>query len=149
MMSPKVISIHVRASYLLQVTHTYAYTYQYIHILFILAVPSAPELSSHNCMNIMSSSLILQWNPPSDDGGKSIHYNVIGTPDDISFITDNTMMAIPNLTPNTEYKFVVRAINSVGFGDELYIQCTTLGNGSYIHTQFTSNVVLLTFPHSS
>ena len=44
------------------------------------------------------------------------------------------MVDISNLTANTEYNFSVRAINSVGFGDELYIQCTTLGNGSYIHT---------------
>ena len=111
--------------------------YQYFHILFILAVPSAPEISSPNCTNIMNSSLILQWNPPSDDGGESVQYNITGAPDDISIITNNTMMNISNLTPNTEYNFSARAINSVGFGEELSIQCTTLGNGSYIHTLFT------------
>ena len=79
----------------------------------------------------------MQWNPPSDNGGESVQYNITGTPDDISIITDNTMMDISNLTPNTEYNFSVRAINSVGFGNELSIQCTTLGNGSYIHTLFT------------
>ena len=109
---------------------------------FTLAIPSAPVISSPNCTDITYQSLTLQWNPPNDDGGESVQYNIIGTPDDISIITDNTMMEISNLTPNTEYKFVVRAINSVGFGDELSIQCTTtLGNGSYIHThihtQFT------------
>ena len=125
----------VRASCPLQVTHLRMLQYdQYFHILFILAVPSAPEISPPTCTNITYSSLILQWNPPSDDGGESVHYNITGTPDDISIITDNTMMAIPNLTPNTEYNFVVRAINSVRSGDELSIQCTTLGNGSYIHT---------------
>ena len=116
--------------------------YQYFHNLFILAVPSAPDVSPPTCTNITYSSLILQWNPPSDDGGESVQYNIIGTPGDISIITNNTMMEISNLTPNTEYNFVVRANNSVGFGDELSTQCTTtLGNGSYIHThihtQFT------------
>ena len=47
------------------------------------------------------------------------------------------MVDISNLTANTEYNFSVRAINSVGFGDELYIQCITLGNGNYTHTLFT------------
>ena len=110
---------------------------QYFHILFILAVPSIPEKSSPNCTNITISSLILQWNPPSDDGGESVQYNITGAPDDIGIITNNTMVDISNLTANTEYNFIVRANNSVGFGDELSIQCTTLANGSYIHTQFT------------
>ena len=104
-----------------------------MHILFILAVPSAPEISSPNCTNITYQSLVLQWNPPSDDGGESVQYNITGAPDEYSNIID-TMRYISNLTPNTEYNFVVRAINSVGFGEELYIECTTLGNGSYIHT---------------
>ena len=102
-----------------------------------IAIPS--KISSPTCTYITYQSLILQWNPPSDDGGESVQYNITGTPDDISIITDNTMMAIPNLTPNTEYNFSVRAINSVGFGDELYIQCTTLGNGSYIYALFRMN----------
>ena len=106
----------------------------FIIILFILAVPSAPEVSPPTCTNIMYSSLVLQWNPPSDNGGESVQYDIIGTPDDISIITDNTMIAIPNLTPYTKYTFSVRAINSVRSGEELSIQCTTLGNGSYTHT---------------
>ena len=111
--------------------------YQYFHILFILAVPSAPEVSPPTCTDIMYSSLLLQWNPPGDDGGESVQYSIIGTPNDINIITDNTTIDIPSLTANTEYNFSVRAINSVGFGDELYIQCTTLGNGNYTHTLFT------------
>ena len=106
---------------------------QYSNTLFCVAIPY--EISSSICTNITYQSIILQWNPPSDNGGESVQYNITGTPDDISIITDNTMVDISNLTANTEYNFVVRANNSVGFGDELYIQCTTtLGNGNYTHT---------------
>ena len=80
--------------------------------------------------------MTLQWSPPSDNGGGDesiMGYNIIGTPDNIS-ISDvtNTMDTIPNLTPNTIYTFNVRASNSLGFGDDLVISCTTLGNGKLI-----------------
>ena len=109
---------------------------QYSNTLFCVAIPS--EISSPTCTDITYQSLILQWNPPSDDGGEPVQYNITEITDDISIITDNTMMAI-HLTPNTEYNFSVRAINSVGFGDELSIQCTTLGNGNCINTPFLMN----------
>ena len=79
--------------------------------------------------------MTLQWSPPSDNGGGQAitQYSIIGTPDNIS-ISDvtNTMDTIPNLTPNTTYNFNVSARNSLGFGDDLVISCTTLGNGKLI-----------------
>ena len=105
----------------------------YSNTLFCVAIPS--DISSLICTDITYQSLVLKWNPPSDDGGESIQYSITGAPDDISIITDNTMMKIPKLTPNTEYNFVVKASNVVGPGNELPKTCTTLGNGtcSYIH----------------
>ena len=97
----------------------------------ILASPSAPEVSSPNCTNITYQSLVLQWNPPSDNGGgESItHYSITRTPDDISIITDTTMRNFSDLTPNTMYTFNVSANNSLGFGKELSIKCNTPGEG--------------------
>ena len=80
--------------------------------------------------------MTLQWSPPSDNGGGDesiIGYNIIGTPDNIN-ISDvtNTMYTILNLTHNTTYTFNVSARNSLGFGDDLIISCTTVGNGKLI-----------------
>ena len=100
-------------------------------IISLTAVPTPPEPLPPNCTDVRNDSLILQWNPPSDNGGGQAisQYSIIGTPGDIN-ISDvtNTMDTIPNLTPNTIYTFNVRASNSLGFGDDLVISCTTLGN---------------------
>ena len=79
---------------------------------------------------ITFDSCELEWNLPSDIGDESIsHYSIIGTPDDISDITGNTVITIMDLTPNTMYTFNVSANNSLGFGESASVQCTTTGNG--------------------
>ena len=87
--------------------------------------------------------MTLQWSLPSDNGGGGdeaiMGYNIIGTPDN-SDVT-NTMDTIPNLTPNTIYTFNVSASNSLGFGDDLVINCTTLGNGKLIDYKIMNYII--------
>ena len=96
--------------------------------LFIIALPTEPlDLS---VTRITYNSCELEWNLPSDIGDESIsHYSIIGTPDDISDITEDTMITIIDLMPNTMYTFNVSANNSLGFGESASVQCTTTGNG--------------------
>ena len=78
---------------------------------------------------ITYDSCELEWNLPSDIGDQSIsHYSIIGTPDDISNITEDTMITVMDLMPNTMYTFNVSANNSLGFGDSAIVQCNTTGN---------------------
>ena len=72
---------------------------------------------------------MLDWDIPVDDGGEITQYNITGTPDDISNITEDTMITITNLSPNSEYTFYVSAINSLGLGNPASVQCNTPGNG--------------------
>ena len=112
--------------------------------IFLKARPSWPLLPT--CTNITYQSLVLHWNPPSDDGGggESIsHYSVTGTHDSINNITNNTMIIL-NLTPNTMYTFSVRANNSVGFGMETLVMCTTTGNGNKKSFCIIINIISLT-----
>ena len=71
---------------------------------------------------------MLDWDIPIDDGGEILQHSITGTPDDISNITDNTMITITNLSPNTDYTFYVSAINSLGLGETASVQCITPGN---------------------
>ena len=93
---------------------------------------------------ITYESCELEWNPPSDNGGGGqviSHYSVIRTPDDISNITEDTMINITNLSPNTKYTFSVCANNSLGFGDPAIVQCNTTGNSKtllYINCCYSS-----------
>ena len=110
--------------------------------IFLIARPSSPLLPT--CTNITYQSLVLQWNPLSDDGGESIsHYSVTGTHDSINNITNNTMIIL-NLTPNTMYSFSVRANNSVGFGKETLVMCATTGNGNKKSFCIIINMISLT-----
>ena len=97
---------------------------------YIIGLPSEPL--DLNVNHITFDSCELEWNLPSDIGGGGqviSHYSIIGTPDDISDITEDTMIKIHNLAPNTIYTFNVSANNSLGFGDSASVQCTTTGNG--------------------
>ena len=108
------------------------FTIMHCVYFLIAAAPSAPEPFVRNCTDITYQSFVLLWDPPSDNGGEYIsHYSVTGTPDDISNITDDTVLPFPFpiLTPNTVYTFNISANNSVGFGEELSIECTTPGEG--------------------
>ena len=83
------------------------------------------------CTNPTASSVTLVWSPPSDNGGEIIsHYEVTGTPDDISIITTMTSITVSDLTPLTEYTFTVRANNTLGFSNSsVDAMCTTRGEG--------------------
>ena len=84
------------------------------------------------CANSTASSVALVWNPPSDNGGETIsHYEVTGTPDDISIITTMTSIIVSGLTLLTEYTFTVRANNTLGFSTSSdNTVCTTRGEGN-------------------
>ena len=86
------------------------------------------------CTNPTASSVTLVWSPPSDNGGEIIsHYEVTGTPDDISIITTMTSIIVSDLTPLTEYTFTVRANNTLGFSNSsVDAMCTTRGEGNTI-----------------
>ena len=95
---------------------------------YIIALPTEPL--DLNVTRITFDSCELEWNLPNDIGEKSIsHYSIIGTPDNISDITEDTMITISDLTPKTIYTFHVSANNSLEFGDSASVQCTTTGNG--------------------
>ena len=101
-----------------------------MYLSIMIATPSEPL--NLILTRITYDSCELEWNPPSDNGGGGqviSHYSITGTPDDIniSYII-NTMITIPNLTPNTEYTFNVSATNSLGLGDPAIVQCSTTGN---------------------
>ena len=95
---------------------------------YIIALPTEPL--DLNVTRITFNSCELEWNLPSDIGDESIsYYSITGTPDDISDITDDTMIAIMDLIPNTMYTFNVSANNSLGSGESATVQCNTTGNG--------------------
>ena len=95
---------------------------------YLIALPTEPlDLSD---IRTTYNSCELEWTPPSDLGEESIsHYSIIGTPDDISDITKDTIITIMDLMPKTMYTFNVSANNSLGFGQSASVQCTTTGNG--------------------
>ena len=71
---------------------------------------------------------MLQWDLPTDNEGESIsHYIITGSPNLSEEITEDMSLSITDLLPNTEYKFTISANNSVGFGNNTSINCTTLG----------------------
>ena len=97
----------------------------------MIASPSEPL--DLNLTRMTYNSCEFEWNPPSDNGGGGeviSHYRVTRTPDDISNITEDTMITITNLSPNTEYTFSVSTNNSLGFGDPDIVQCNTTGNSN-------------------
>ena len=66
---------------------------------------------------VTESSMKIQWNVPSDDGGKAQQvtgYNVVVTPGDQSFNVVDTTASITGLPSNSEYSVIVSAINEDG-----------------------------------
>ena len=115
---------------------------------YIIGLPSEPL--DLNVTRITFDSCELEWNLPSDIGDESIsHYSIIGTPDDISDITEDTMITIMDLMPNTMYTFNVSANNSLGFGDSASVQCTTTGNGKNYKYKIVIVVNHVFISHSS
>ena len=90
-----------------------------------LAVPSPPN--NLTCIIITSNSIILQWSPPTDNGGKPIsHYNITWSPNSGIMVIEGMFLCITGLSPNIEYTFTVNASNSVGIGNGTSTKCTIL-----------------------
>ena len=102
-----------------------------IIIIIVTALPSAPLNPA--CTNPTVSSVTIEWNPPTDNGGENIIYAVTVTPGDISNTTAMTSFLVSDLTPLTEYTFTVRACNTVGYSVEnVTVMCSTPGEGIFI-----------------
>ena len=100
-----------------------------IIIIIVTALPSAPLNPA--CTNPTVSSVTIEWNPPTDNGGETIaYYEVTVTPDDINITTTMTSLLVSDLTPLTEYTFTVRANNTVGYSKYSdTVMCTITGKG--------------------
>ena len=85
---------------------------------------------------------MLQWSPPSFNGGSEItHYiiNVTPSPSDDSTCpggqcnTTGLSFNVTGLTPNVQYQFNISAVNSAGVGNAVTISTTTVGVGMFIY----------------
>ncbi len=80
--------------------------------------PGAPTILGHTLLG--DTSLLLEWEEPSDTGGDNLAYEVelrAGTsPWQLQTITPFTSVQVDNLVPSAEYLFRVRAKNGSGPG---------------------------------
>lgn len=89
-------------------------------------------------VRIYQHHLRLAWEPPANNGGCSIdsyiiQHSVDGRRWDRKTIIDDPSQhsaKIANLQPNTTYYFRIAAINKIGVGKFVQIQCTTLASES-------------------
>ena len=70
-------------------------------------------------LDLMPFSAILQWDPPSDNGGSSLPLtytvNLTNTSTSLSFSNiPTTSLPLPNLQHSTQYSWSVQAINEYG-----------------------------------
>ena len=86
-----------------------------------ITIPSQPvQLSA----NPQDAHVILQWNPPDDDGGVDItQYVIVARIGDVNPFSrigtvsgDARTFVADNLTNNISYQFTIHAVNSVGVG---------------------------------
>lgn len=84
-----------------------------------LVPPGQPTDLSH--AKVSDSSLTLEWQPPADDGGGGLVYEVeqqVGLSGfDLVSITPTTSVTLENLVPSGSYLFRVRAKNDSGPGE--------------------------------
>ena len=107
---------------------------------FILGRPYIPVINS-SVISSTYESVMLQWSPPSFNGGAEItHYIISVTPS--RFSDDSTCpegqcnttglsFNVTGLTPNVQYQFNISAVNSAGVGDTATISATTVGVGMF------------------
>jgi hypothetical protein len=97
----------------------------------IPSAPPAPVLS-----NVAQTSLLVQFNAPSDNGGTPITEYQIGygktSSANDSTIASNRSTTIPNLDPGQRYYFRARAKNAVGWGPWSTISNTYLLAGAKV-----------------
>jgi alpha-tubulin suppressor-like RCC1 family protein len=84
----------------------------------VAGAPAVPVSSTHT-----TSSVSLEWNPPTDDGGRAIidylvEYSVDGStwltfPDGVS---TSTLATVTELVPDRTYQFRISAVNTEGTG---------------------------------
>lgn len=99
----------------------------------VTAVPGPP--SQPNLMVNSSTQIFASWYPPRDDGGSLIQYYILrywktseGTATTIQVYS--TSLSVTNLSPSTDYSFVVSAYNVNGTSTESPISnATTLDVG--------------------
>ena len=76
------------------------------------------------------SPLTLSWGEPLDNLDPIVNYTVscsgVRCPRNVT-TTDSTSYIITNLSPNTQYTFLVIATNSIGSGEAGVVMITTPG----------------------
>ena len=90
----------------------------------IISVASPTHPGPPNCTLITGTSIEIEWNPPSDQGGRTdtfytVEHQAIGSTGDYiaGISTNNTSYPISNLEPVTQYRIRVVAENCVSEQD--------------------------------
>jgi len=82
----------------------------------IVGAPSAPENVSVS--NITDTSLIIMWDTPLDDGGRSdTFYTITQNVTDIVYTTTGTSIMLTGLIPSVYYGLRITADNGVSSQD--------------------------------
>ncbi len=116
-----------------------------IHLELIHAVvptsPFNPNVSS-TVNQPSSSSITLQWDPPSSTGGVSVSYVLIISPTPLSGspVTVETTSAQITVSYNTPYNVTIRAVNCAGMSQESSIvDLSKLGDAVIERDSFQCN----------
>ena len=103
------------------------------HFVYPADVPTPPQNVSVS--DIFSTSCVLQWNEPEDDGGTPLTHYIIERMDvnqkdkwtEIGeVIADTTTYKSEDLQENKRYKFRIRALNKIGKSDPAQLADTVL-----------------------
>lgn len=83
--------------------------------------PDHPGVVPRNGSDVSSTTATLSWNPPSDDGGRSVdgyrlRWKKVSSSSWTEVVETSTGRVVTGLDPGTAYEYLVLAFNSVGDG---------------------------------
>ena len=94
-----------------------------------MSVPSAPILSPE----VKDRSIILSWNVKQEGKSPIEYYNLNAMSFIKSLSSSTTKYEVPDLQPETEYRYSIQACNNYGCSKETAINATTLKQGIFLY----------------